>query len=182
MLIFERSVTKYYWMRMYKYLYRKVRLNQYEWVKGSIARFQCGQRCCAYAFMAAHEGTYRPIAWLYLWQKPGWEAWEVMQVFVFETLRGRGMAKKLYQAAIDIDGIMIASGKTQSWSSRALWLSFIKKNTFDLYAIDYKDFEQRSQVFWDRESDELWCELPIYTRVARPDGRDVRLIATRKKR
>jgi len=180
MLILERSVTKYYWMGMYKYLYRKVQRNQYEWVKGSIARFQCGQHYCAYALMSAHEGSYRPIAWLYLWQKPGWAAWEVMQVFVFEQLRGKGIAKKLYQAAIDIDGKIMASGKTQSWSSRALWLSFIKKETFNLFAIDYKDFRKRSQVFWDRETEEVWCDLPIYSKVSQTPRRDVRLIATRR--
>lgn len=179
MLILERTVTKYYWMGMYKYLYRKIQRNQYSWVKGSIARFDCGAHC-AYALLSKHEGSYRPIAWLYLWQKPKWVSWEVMQAFVFEPLRGKGVAKKLYQAAIDIDGLIMTSGKTQSRSARALWLSFIKKNTFNMFAIDYKDLKNRSQVFWDKESEELWCELPLYSKVSAAPRRDVRLIATRK--
>jgi GNAT superfamily N-acetyltransferase len=180
MLIHERSVTKYYWMKMYRYLFRKVRLNQYSWVHGWIARFDGGQQYRTYAFMGRHEDSYRPLAWLYLWRRPGWVTWEVMQVFAFEQLRGKGIAKKLYQAAIDIDGVILTSGFTQTKYSRALWLSFIKKETFAMFAIDYKDFSKRSQVFWDKEDEEVWCDLPIYSKVSQTPRRDVRLIATRK--
>ncbi len=187
MLILERSVTKHYWMKMYRYFFRKLQRGHYETVHGTraskIVRFGCGKHCRAYAVIVKHEGHYRPIAWLYLWQKPGWKAWEVMQVFVFEKVRGQGLAKKLYQAAIDHDGIMIASGKTQSKSSRALWAAFIRNRTFDVFAIDYWDLRSRSQVFWDKENDELFCELQIYTpQTATIRESDVRLIATKHRR
>jgi GNAT superfamily N-acetyltransferase len=130
--------------------------------------------------VAPHEGHLRPVAWLYLWQKPGWRAWEVMQVFVFEKLRGQGLAKKLYQAAINHDGLVMASGKSQSASSRSLWKSFVKQNMFEMFAINYKNLKERSQVFWDRDEEEIWCEMPIYFRNTENEKRDVRLIATRK--
>jgi GNAT superfamily N-acetyltransferase len=180
MLILERSVTKYYWMGMYKYLYRKIHFNQYSWVNGWIARFDGGQQHRTYALMSRHEDSYRPIAWVYLWRRPGWAAWEVKQVFVFEQLRGKGIAKKLYKAAIDIDGVIMTSGLSQTKYSRGLWLSFVKNNTFNIFAIDYKDFSKRSQVFWDKGNEEVWCDLPIYSKVSQTPRRDVRLIATRR--
>jgi len=101
-----------------------------------------------------------------------------MQVFVFEAFRGKGLAKRLYQAAINDDGIILASGATQSKSSRALWKNFISRRLFDIFAIDYKDMSKRSQVFID-DSGEIWCALDIYSE---SKSADVRLIATRKKK
>ena len=186
MLIYERSVTKQYWQKFYKYFYRKLQRGHYENVKKldglQIIRIDCGKDCVGYAITIEHEGHLRPIAWLYLWKKPGWAAWEVMQVYVFEKARGQGLAKRLYEAAINTDGLLMASGKTQSWSSRALWKSFIQNEMFDLYAIDYKNFDDRSQVFWDDECGEIWCSLPIYAKMSEPRDRDVRIIAARKQR
>lgn len=182
MLILERSITKHYWMKMYRYLYRKIQRGHYERVGSSgVLRFRCGKECLAYAITVKHNGDLRPIAWLYLWQKPNWRAWEVMHVFVFEKLRGRGLAKRLYQAAINLDGLIMASGKSQSKTSRALWSGFVKNKTFDIYAIDYWDMKQRSQVFWDDEFDEIYCDLTLWTKVQEQDS-DVRMIATRRKR
>ena len=172
---------------MYRYFFRKLQRGNYVPVcgasSGKIVRFNCGRDHIAYAVVVKHEGHLRPIAWLYLWRKPGWKAWEVMQVFVFEKVRGQGLARKLYAAAINRENIMIASGKTQSKSSRALWASFIKRNTFDVFAIDYWNLRSRSQVFWDTENEELFCELQIYTPPAATErDSDVRLIATKHRR
>lgn len=184
MLIFERSVTKEYWLRMYRYLFRKIQRTQYTRVGGHrhILKFQCGAHYIAYAIVVKHKDEYRPIAWLYLWQKPGWKGWEVMQVFVFEKLRGQGLARRLYEAAINIDNLIMVSGKSQSKTSRALWKGFVKYNTFKMYAIDFWNMKDRSQVFWDKDHDEIWCDMDIYVPPTAPtQERDVRLIATRKK-
>lgn len=187
MLILERSVTKYYWMKMYRYFFRKLQRGNYEVLAstrgGKIVRMGCGKDCRAYAVVVKHEDHLRPIAWLYLWRKPGWKAWEVMQVFVFEKVRGQGLARKLYSAAINLDNIIVASGKTQSKSSRALWASFVRQNTFNVFAIDYWNLRSRAQVLWDSEEQGLYCNLEIYTPpTATERDSDVRLIATKHRR
>lgn len=182
MLILERSVTKPFWMRIYKILARKIKKGQFHEVQGTgVLQVQCDSGVRGYVMVERYFNELRPVAWLYLWQDQDWQAWEVMQVFVFEKLRGQGLAKKLYKVAINHDNIIMASGLTQSSSSRALWKSFIQKNTFDVYAIDYWNMKDRSQVFWDKDNDEIWCTLDIYY-TGKPElqDRDVRLIATRK--
>lgn len=183
MLILERSVTKYYWLKMYRLLYRKLQSGAYARLQYRkqflVVRILHGSRTRSYAIVIRDGDHLRPVAWLYLWQKPGWAAWEVMQVFVFEKLRGRGFSKLLYKAAIENDRLMIASGKTQSSSSRGLWKSFVKNRTFNIYAIDYWNLRDRSQVFMN--DGELWCDMDIYS-TGTYQERDVRLIATRKKK
>lgn len=184
MLTLEQSVTKYYWMKMYRKLFRAIQQGQYTRVGTTgILRFTFGKRHRYYAITTKVNGVIRPIAWLYLWQKPKWKAWEVMQVYVFEKLRGKGLAKRLYSAAINQDNLIVASGKTQSRHSRALWSRFIRSRAFDIFAIDYWDLKTRSQVFWDVEQNEPWCEMDIYYAGRwEEQNRDVRLIATRKEK
>lgn len=182
MLIFERSVTKYYWLKMYRKLYRKIQLGRYTRVGTSgVLLLTFGTRHRFYVITTKVNGHLRPVAWLYLWQKPGWTAWEVMQVFVFEKLRGCGIAKRLYSAAINYDELILASGKTQSRHSRGLWSSFIKNGNYSVFAIDYWNLKDRSQVLW--VEGEVWCNMDIYFMHDRAyQDRDVRLIATRKER
>jgi GNAT superfamily N-acetyltransferase len=117
-----------------------------------------------------------PVAWLYLTRKAGWAAWEVLQVFVFPELRGHGLASKIYKAAVNHDGILLASGKTQSKSSRKLWKQLIETNAFHVWAQDFKNLDLRAGVeYYD---DELYCELPVYTRDA--TKHDVRFVAHRR--
>ena len=180
MLILERSVTKHYQIQMYRKLYRAIQQERYSKVgTAGVLLVTFGTRHRYYVITVKDEGKLRPIAWLYLWQKKGWEAWEVMQVFVFEKLRGKGLAKKLYSAAINLDSLIMTSGKTQSKHSRALWSSFIRNNSYFVFAIDYWNLKDRSQVLW--VDDEIWCQLDIYfVGDLEHQDRDVRLIATRK--
>lgn len=180
MLILERSVTKYYWKKMYRYLFRKIQRGQYDRLPGGIIRLPCGKGCLAYAILRKHENHVRPVGWLYLYQKPGWAAWEVLQVYVFENFREQGLGKKLYEAAINHDGLIMASGKTQSKYSRAVWKSFVKRGAFDVYAVDYRDLKIGAEVLFDPDFNELICDLPIYESDYM-NHRDVRLIATRNK-
>lgn len=183
MQILERSVTKQFWMKIYRGLVRKIQRGQYRQVlkigKLKILHFTKNEHECLYAVCVKHKNDLRPIAWLNLWRAPGWKSWEVIQVFVFEKLRGQGLAKLLYKAAINTEGLIVSSGITQSKSSRSLWKSFVQKELFDIYAIDFTDLRSRSQVLFDKEHDELWCSLEIYSAVD-PKIQDVRLIATRK--
>ena len=179
MLIQERSVTKYYWLKMYRKLFRKIQAGTYKRVgQTGVLVVTFGTRHRYYVLTAKEKGHLRPVAWLYLWQKPGWKAWEVMQVFVFEKLRGQGLAKKLYSAAINQDELIVASGKTHSSHSRGLWRSFVRNGNYSIYAIDYWCLSDRSQVFWNEG--ELWSTLDLYQTDPNYQERDVRLIATRK--
>ena len=76
---------------------------------------------------------------------------------------------------MNVDGIILASGKTQSKSSRALWRRFIERDTFNIWAQDFNDLRQRSSV--EFHEDELHCTLPVYERYH--SKYDVRLIAVR---
>ncbi len=181
MLIQERSVTKYYWLKMYRKLFRKIQSGTYTRVGSTgVLRMTFGTRHVYYVSTMKENGRLRPVSWLYLWQKPGWAAWEVMQVFVFEKLRGKGLAKKLYSAAINEDNLMVASGKTHSRYSRGLWESFVRNRNFDIFAIDYWRLSDRSQVHWSEG--ELFSTLELYETNPNYVERDVRLIATRKDR
>jgi len=179
MRILERSVTKPFWMKIYRLLFRAIKRGDYHTLGTS--RVLCVEhhdQRRSYVIVTKNGTELRPVAWLYLWREPEWVSWEVMQVFVFEAFRGKGLAKRLYQAAINDDGIILASGATQSKSSRALWKNFISRRLFDIFAIDYMDMSKRSQVFID-DSGEIWCALDIYSE---SKSADVRLIATRKKK
>ena len=180
MLIQERSVTKHYQVKMYRKLFRAIQQGRYTRVGTcGVLLLTFGTRHRYYVTTVKDNGNLRPIAWLYLWQKPKWKAWEVMQVFVFEKQRGKGLAKKLYSTAINTDNLIVASGKSQSKHSRALWGSFIRNNSYSIFAIDYWNLNNRSQVLWI--DDEVWCNLDIYyTGYFEYQDRDVRLIATRK--
>lgn len=180
MLILERSVTKKYWSKTYRKICRLIKSEQFEFVHGDVAKFQFRKDLIVYAQLDLHNGSYRPCAWLYLWKQKGWFAWEVIQVFVFDGFRGSGLSKKLYEAAINVDRLVILSGVTQSKSSRGLWKSFIKNNDFDVFAIDIKDTKRTSQVFWDDEFEEIWCTLEVYTRIPSRTT-DVRIVASKIK-
>ena len=146
MLIFERSVTKEYWSAMHAYIMRRLQTGRYEPVGNTgVMHVFGGQTTCTYAIVV--NGW--PVAWLYLGRRPTWHAWEVRQVWVFPELRGHGLASKIYRAAVNTHGIILASGKTQSKTSRALWARFVRLKTLDLYANDFNDLDQRSQVWYE---------------------------------
>ena len=169
MLILERSVTKLYWEPVYKQLARS---RQLVLLKNTGVHVLRASSCKVMYTITAND---KPVAWLYLWRRPNWKCWEVMQAFVFPELRGHGLALRLYQAAIDADGVILASGETQSRSSRVLWQRFIENRTFNIWAHDFNSLDSTAGV--EYHEGELFCSLPVYERVK--SARDIRLIATR---
>lgn len=179
MIILERSVTKQYWLPMYDYILRRINTHRFSRVGGTdVLHVYGGENTRAYAVLSTQPETKGlPVAWLYLGKRPGWAAWEVRQVWVFPDWRRYGLAKKIYQAAVNVDGIMLASGKTQSKSARALWHRLVKSKTFNIWAQDFNNLDLTSDVFF--EDDELQCNLELYTRWS--CKHDVRLIAVKKR-
>lgn len=173
MLILERSVTKEFWSTLLEYLERRIRAGRFRTIgRTGVVCIEGGQCTTSYAIVV----NGHPVAWLYLGRRPNWAAWEVRQVWVFPELRGHGLAQRIYRAAVNQDGIILASGKTQSRSSRQLWQRFIEKDTFNIWAQDFNDLRSRASVAF--HEDELFCNLPVYTRWK--DRHDVRFIAVRK--
>jgi GNAT superfamily N-acetyltransferase len=172
MLILERSVTREFWSSTYDYIERRVSTNRFEPVGRTGVTHVFGGDCTrTYAIIV----NGHPVAWLYLGRRPQWKAWEVRQVWVFPELRGHGLAARLYRAAINVDGIILAAGKSHTKTSRALWKRFIERETFNIWAQDFNDLNQRSGVtVYD---DELYCSLQLYT--AYPAKQDVRFVAVR---
>lgn len=173
MLILERSVTKPYHSAMFEYIMRRLNTDRFEEITGTEIVHVHGGTCTrTYAVLRAGV----PVAWVYLGRRPTWCAWEVRQVFVHPHFRGQGLATEIYRAVVNKEQLILASGKTQSKSSRALWFSFVQKRVFNIWAHDFNNLDLKSEVWV--EDNELQSELQIYTRLATP--RDVRLIAVRK--
>ena len=137
-----------------------------------------------------HSGKYRrfyyicddlgyPVSWLYLTQKRGWVAWEVAQIWTFPEHRGKGYAELLYKAAINIDGVLLASGNLHTQYSQSMWRSFIRRRLFNVWAQDFKNLSKTSTV--EVDDDLLVCDLPVYTNQGiRRLQSDVRLLALKK--
>ena len=173
MLILERSVTEPYWKAHRDYINRRLSAGRWRRVgRYGVVNIQGNSEVTTYAVLRDKQ----PVAWLYLGKREAWHAWEVLQVWVFPEYRGEGLASKLYRAAVNGDGLLLASGETQSKSSRALWRRFIKKKMFNIWAQDFNNLESVASV--SVEDDQLDCELPVYTREHGPH--DIRLVAAKK--
>lgn len=173
MQILERSVTKPFWQKIQRLIVRDIRRGKSVTNASGILRIDHHEQRMTYAILK--DGV--PVSWLHLWRDIDWAAWEVLQIFTTEECRGQGLAKLLYNEAINRDKVILASGITQSKSSRLLWASFIKNEMFEIFAIDYLDMSRRSQVFIDE--DLIWCSLDIYSE---SQSEDIRLIAIRKRK
>lgn len=173
MLILERSVTKEFWSTLYDYIVRRLETNRFEPVgRTGVVHVYGGECSRTYAIVVNGQ----PVAWLYLGRRPTWKAWEVRQVWVFPELRGHGLAARIYRAAVNVDGIILAAGKSHTKTSRALWKRFIEHDTFNIWAQDFNNLSLRSTV--EIVDDEVYCPLPLYTRWH--SKHDVRFVAVRK--
>ncbi len=162
---------------MHGYVLNRMRSCVSEKVAPKVWRMQSGQTRRIY-YICDDAGW--PVSWLYLTQRKGWAAWEVAQIWTFPEHRGKGHAETLYKAAINSDGILLASGNLHTQYSQAMWRSFIRRRLFNVWAQDFKNLTSTALV--DIEEDELECELPIYIQPSswkRPST-DVRLLALRK--
>lgn len=173
MLILERSVTSLHSQELFDHIKHAEQAGRKcELGRSGVFKLWNHDECDIYAIFKERS----PVAWLYLERQRGWQAWEVRQVFVLPEFRGRGYATRLYKAAVNVNGIILASGKTKSKTSRALWQRFIEQNTFNVWAHDFKDLSSCAEIVFDEG--ELICALPVYTR--KQTRHDVRLIAIRK--
>lgn len=174
MIILEQSVTKPFWEATRDYLRRRVQLERFRKVgRTGVIEIPGGRYTTTYAIVLEDE----PIAWLYLRARPGWAAFEVRQVFSHKDFRGQGLAQRLYKAAINTDGCLVASGPSHSKYSMGLWKKFIKNRTFNIWAHDFNNVRLRCPVEVD-EDGELECEFPVYQRL--PGKHDIRFVAEKK--
>lgn len=164
---------------MYHYVLNRMRACVSTKVAPKVWRIDSGRFRKIY-YICDQQGW--PVSWLYLTQRKGWKAWEVAQIWTFPEHRGKKHAETLYKAAINGDGILLASGNLHTQYSQAMWRSFIRRRLFNIWAQDFKDLHQTSRV--EVDGNELDCTLPIYIQ---PNARvrprhDVRLLAYRKDR
>lgn len=117
-------------------------------------------------------------------KKRRWAAWQVIMTFIDEQYRGFGLGKRLYDAVIVHDALMLMSDFKQTVNAKTLWESFIRSKKYNIWAQDVADLNNISQVFWDSENDEVYSNLHIWhvdSKKPRDNPReDVRLIAVAK--
>lgn len=185
MLTLRNAVTKHYSTLAYNYLCRRIVRQPSLLVARDICRIDMHSKRRRHHrdriyYTCTPNGE--PIAWLWLKQRKGWRAWEVAQIWIFPEHRGKGWAHRLYQAAINSDGILLSSGDLHTQYSQALWRSFIRKKLFNIWAQDFKNLKRRAIVEYDADADELECDLEIYCRPSAPGAfrSDVRLLALKK--
>lgn len=169
MLVLEKSVTKKHWQGMLSYIERRLKHGKFRRIDRGVVCVLGGS--CTTTYVKLVRG--RPVAWLYLGRRPAWHAWEVKQVWVYPEYRRSGAATLLYKIAVNHEGLTVASGKTQAKGARALWERFVKNRTFNLYAIDFNDLNQRCVVWY--EDEELHSRLELYGKYG--SQADVRLVA-----
>lgn len=177
MLVLRNAITRPYWTQMYDYVCNRITRLPSHYVGSGVCRIDSGRSYKIY-YLVDEAGF--PISWLYLSQRKGWRAWEVAQIWTFPQHRGKRLAERLYKAAINLDGILLASGNLHTQYSQAMWRRFISKGLFNIWAQDFKNLERTSTV--EVEDDELFCDLEIYQppKLHRPRRTDVRLLALRK--
>ena len=109
---------------------------------------------------------------------PGWECWTVEQVFVFPQARGDGWGAVLYDAVINREGLMLASGWQQSRMGRRMWRSLVKSDRYNIWAHDFRTPTRYAGVAYDPDSDRVVSDLMLYSR--RRHHEDIRLVAMKK--
>lgn len=176
MYILEQSITSYYWKPTQDYLRRRICRGRYREV-GNTGIFEVfgGKNGCTTSYVLC-DGL-EPIGWIYLRRNPNWVAYEVRQTFIVKDYRGNGYAEKLYKAAINTDGVLLASGCSHTKYSMGLWKKFLRKKMFNIWAHDFADLRKHAAVEIDRDG-EIECDLDVYHDAL--GKQDVRLIAQRK--
>lgn len=179
MLAHRHVVSRPYWMGMHRYVLNRMKVCPSIKVAPKVWRLDSGEHRRIY-YTCDHLGW--PTSWLYLRRRKGWQAWEVEQVWTFPEHRGQGLAETLYKAAINRDGILLASGFVHSPHSRALWARFVAKRLFNIWAQDLIHLDRTADVYLDDDgavSSPLSIYHPLSTWQPRKQG-DVRLLALRK--
>lgn len=182
MLAKSNPVTGVYRDGMFAYITNLLRCCKLHHVTADIHRIDSGAQRRIYL---TFDGG-KPCAWLFLHRRKGWRAWEVWQSWCSPEHRQKGIGTRLYQAAINVDNLLLSSGAIHSKYSRAVWKSFVKRGLFNIWAHDFKSLTSTALVAYDKDEDALDCDLDIYDfRTSYEDyfhkrrPTDVRLLATR---
>lgn len=181
MYIQNQSVTRPYWEPVYRRLTRRIFASRK--IKSDVRRLDGLGKGLTIYFLTVVETPkgLRPSGWLWLQRRKDWFAYEVQQLFIFPDFRGCGIATRLFDAAINHQKIMVASGKTHTNTSRSMWESFVRKKKFNIWAHDFDDLNNTSEVFWDE--DEIFSQINLYSVLqngAIIEKNNVRLVATAK--
>lgn len=178
MYIVDTPVTKFYWEPIFTRIVRCFTVKSFKQVDGDVyLMWMRGARI--YVAATLEDDVYHVYGWYYLEQQREWEAWEIYQSYIFKDHRFQGWSQKLLHSIIVTHGLMLASGPQQTHHARGLWKKLIAKETYNIWAHDFKNLDNYAQIVYDPENDSLDCALLVYDRVTCSD-RDVRLIATRK--
>lgn len=178
MFLLERSIQKTHWTYAYKMITRLCQRGHARHLKNDVIEVHDPRSKHTRFYAVMNERKSRPIGWLWSRRTPGWKAWDESHVWIFPEFRGQGLSNILYSAAINEDGLILHSGRSHTHVTKALWEKFVRKGTFSIWAQDLKNLRVRSDVFWEKDSNELWCALDLYNDAP---NQDVRLIATRNK-
>lgn len=186
MYILERSITKPYWEASYKFIARRLAHDDTRRVAPGTWCIQgtgVGNRRY-YAYFKNTEHGYRPVAWLLLEYRASLQAYGVEQVWTFPEHRDKGLALRLYRAAVDVDGLTIASGRSHTKYSKAFWEKLIRLGTFKIWAQQTGSgaSPRKHKVEWCRKTKQVQCKTQLYTQYKKPDTAilKVRLYAKRK--
>lgn len=167
----NRALTWEYWLPTQKYILQRIVKRNFSHVgKTGVIKIESGNSL-AYAVV---DDYGRPIAWVFLRRRPKWVAFEVHQTYVLQKHRRKGLAEKLYRAAVN-DGIVLVSGGSHTKYSKKMWAKFIERKLFRVWAHDLKDLSRTAEIEYDEG---LICDLPLYHRPS--NKMDVRIIAIRK--
>jgi len=178
MFVLERSITKAYWEPTQWYLIEHMRRG-WSWVGNTrVAKIECTKTGKAYAMLDVVNGACVPVGWIWLRRRAKWTAYEVHQTFVLKNYRGMGYAETMYKAAVNVDGVLLASGPSHTKYSAGLWRKFVRNSTFNVWAQDFKNLGRTSQVYLEDDKLVSTSNLDIYHLPY--SWQDVRLVAQRK--
>jgi GNAT superfamily N-acetyltransferase len=189
MKILENAVTKPYWEPTLHFIVRHIHDEAVTKVGVStwcIPGCGLGHRRY-YVCMGHSEDGWGPVSWLLLRKRPRWKAWEVEQVWTFPQHRGKGLALRLYRAAIEHDGLTVASGRSHTKHSRAFWEKLVKKGIFKIWAqypaCSADPNPRKFKVDWCRMTASIKCAIPLYAtrQYSDPKVARVRLFARKLK-
>lgn len=181
MLIHDSLITKVYWEPLFKRICRCFKLGLYRRVSDDVYMMTL-RKYRLYVGAEQVDDCFHIYGWYYMIQRNGWSAWEIYQSYIFKNHRGQGWSHKIFDAMVEKDKLMIASGPSQTHHARALWRKLVAKDCYNIWAHDFKNLDLHSQVSYDPDNDALDCALTVYdlTLDGEAKRRDVRLIATRK--
>jgi hypothetical protein len=163
--ILENSVLKKHVL-----LVKNMILRAKRWRKVTADVFKCKGLFREYTIYFIADGK-KPIAWVYLYRRRGWQASEIHQVYVEPDFRQMGLAYLLYTTAIH-DGVLLSSGPSHTTASMAVWSKLARDPAFTVWAHDFYNLERTAEV--SVRGNRILSRLQIYSV---SEDEDIRLLA-----